>query len=678
MARITVPQAAERRNVEAAGAWIPWRNDVAPYMVEPMEVVTSRRFEAVGFVGPARCSKTEALILNPLTHMVLAAPRLMHVVHMTQAAAREFSIETVDKLLRHSPELAARLDKGKGADNTYDKRFVAGGRLTIGWPVVHQLSARSIPIVVFTDYDRMPQDIGGEGSPFALGRKRTQSAGTRGMTVAEASPGFPIMDESFEAATPHEAPPCDGILGIYNTGTRARWYWGCPSCGEAFEPDLKRLHWPKDGTPTERGRAAVMVCPHNGCVIQPAQKAELNRRGFWLHEAADGTLVRLGDDVRPTAVASYWLKGAAAAFASWAQIVTRLIEGEERFEATGDESLLKTAMNVDHGLPYLPRALGASALLSEAGLKNRATDRAFGVCPEGTRFVTVAVDVQAGRFVVQVEAWTAELERTMVDRFDIATPPESAPRAGKRAIDPARYSEDWDALFDLAGKSWPVAGSGHRLRACGIIFDAGGAAGVTPNAYAFFRKARRRMRGLFHLVRGRGGDKVKRAERAYPETAHKGKKHVAKDIPIIWAGTDRLKDEVAASLTRGDDGARALHIPKGAPPEVFAEYAAERRTEKGWEKKPGCQRNEALDLSVYSLALALIFGVERMNWDRPERWARLGAVNAFAVVDEGAGDALTPEVAAPDTSEAPDPEKPKASRRRPRRAGRRGPNLSGW
>ncbi|SES76437.1 terminase gpA endonuclease subunit [Oceanicella actignis] len=670
-ARISVSEAATRRMVEAGGHWAPWRNDVAPYMVEPMDMVTSRRFEAVIFAGPARSSKTEALILNPLAHAILAAPRLVHVVHMTQSAAREFSVETIDKLLRNSPELAARLAKGKGANNTYDKRFSGGCRLTIGWPVVQQLSARSIPLVLLTDYDRFPTDLGGEGSAFALGRKRTQSAGTRGMIVAEASPGFPITDESWTPATRHEAPPCDGILGLYNAGTRARWYWPCPNCGVEFEPTFERIQFPKGGTPAERGAAAFMACLHCGGVIEPSAKAKLNAQGRWLHESPEGEPAPLDAGPRKASAVSYWLHGPAAAFATWAQLVTRYLEGVERFNATGDETALKSATNVDLGLPYLPRALGASAALSESALREAASDRPWKVAPAGTRFITAAVDVQAGRFVVQVEAWAEGLERTVIDRWDIVNPPEGAPRATERAIDPGRFGEDWAALRPLSGMSWPVAGADYRLTPCGVVIDAGGAPGVTPNAYAFFRRARREARGMFHLVRGRGGERVKRAEAARPETAHRGRAHVARDVTIIWAGTDRLKDEIAASLTRREAGARALLIPRGAPAEMFAEYAAERRGAKGWEKKPGVKRNESLDLSVYSLALAIVLGAEKIEWGRPPRWAAGDSSNTFATA------------AAPQTKEraghgegAPPPKTTAPKRRR----GRRGPRnrFNGW
>lgn len=667
-ARVTVPEAGARRMVKSGGQWIPWRNDVAPYMREPAEVITSRRFDSVVFVGPARSAKTEGLLKNAIAHMILAAPRLAHFVTMDRTAAREWSIEELGPLLRNSPELAERLASGQGADNVFEKRFLGGGRLTLGYPVASQFASRSIPLVLLTEYDKLPQDVEGEGSPFALARKRTNDAGSRAMTVVESSPRFPILDESWEPSAPHEAPPCDGILGLYNPGTRGRWYWDCPHCGETFEPDRSRLHYPSDGSPAERAAAAVMVCP-SGCVIEPAQKSELNARGRWLHEAADGSLVPLAE-ARPASTASYWLKGAAAAFASWAKIVARELEGEEHFARTGDEGGLKAAINVEHGEPYLPRALSATSALSETALRKGATDRPWRVAPPGTRFITIAADVQDTRFPVQVEAWGEGLERTVIDRFDLVTPPPAAPHPEGRAIAPPRYAEDWDALFALAARDWPVAGAGYRLRACGIVVDAGGSAGVTPNAYAFYRRAKAAHRGLYHVVRGRGGLARKRAERAFPERAHQGgKKKAARDVPIIWAGTDRLKDEIAASLTRAAEGARALLVPRDAPPAIWAEYAAERRTDKGWEPKPGIRRNEALDLSVYSLALAIVLGAERIDWSRPPHWARGDASNSRASRDAGV-DAPAPQ---PKPAEA---SRPPRQATRPTRRARRG--LTGW
>lgn len=653
--RALVSEIAERRMIEAGGHWVPYSNEVAPYMREPQDIVTSRKFDSICFVGPARSSKTEGVVINPLVHAIIAQPRTVAIFNMTQGAAREFSVEKLAATIRQSPELAARLGRNPGDDNIFEKRFKGGARLTLDWIVPDKLAARSIPLVIFTDYDAMPQDVAGEGTPFALGRKRTQSAMSRGMTIVESSPRFPILDDAWTPASPHEAPPTEGILSIYNGGTRARWYWTCRDCGHEFEPTFKRLDFPKEGLPADRGDRARMVCPACGCVIEPRHKAELNAAGRWLHESADGQPVPLGEGERNTKTASYWLQGPAAALAAWSQIVTRYLEGIEAFKTRGDEKLIRAAENVELGIASTPRSQINAARLSAAGLRGHAIESGWKVAPASTRFLTVAVDVQPGRFVVQVEAWRAGLERTVIDRFDLHTPPPEAPAAADRAINPAQYAEDWEVLTPLVDRVYPVEGGEYGLRPVGLCVDCGGEAGVTPNAYDFFRKRRLTHPRRFHLVRGQGGLAAERARAKAPESSHKGGRGKgAKGVVILWAGTDRLKDEIAASLLREHGGPRALRIPRLAPAEVFEEYAAERRTEAGWEKRPGVQRNEALDLSVYALALVIMLGGERIREDALPAWALPDRRNTFAADhpaaaprDPGAAPAAEPAPPAP-------------------------------
>lgn len=636
-ARVLVSEAAPRRYVEVNGAWQPWRADVVPYMVEPMDVTGSRRFNAVVFVGPARSGKSDALVMSTVSHRALMAPQVMAVFSATRDMAREWSEGALAPMIFASPDLDAALQRRGGGNNMFGKRFRNGARLTIDWPVKTKVMQRSIGLGIATDYDAFPLDIEGDGEFFPLLRKRGESYGSRAMTVIESSPRHPVLDEEWSPDTAHEAPPCHGILGHYNDGSRARLYWKCPDCAEKFEPRFDRLRYPEDGSPAERGASAYMACPHCGSVIEHAQKTALNRASVWLHEDSDGSAVRLDDLRRDVATVSYWLPAPAVAFASWAQTVTRYLEAEARFAATGDESGLKSVVNVELGLPYTPRDGLAGVALSEKSLRDQASDDAWGECPRDTAFVTVAADVQQGRFVVQVEAWRLDLSRVVIDRFDLFTPPGDQ----SRALDPAKYSEDWAVLDDLAARVWPVRGGEYALRPIGVIVDCGGAPGVTPNAYAWWRRMRIAHPRRCHLVRGHDRDGA-RAKVARPETAHRGKKFAARDVNIIWAQADRLKDEVAASLTRAEDGARRLSVSRFAPANVFAEYAAERKTDKGWRKKPGVQRNEALDLSVYALALAIVLEAEAINRDRPPAWARPDAGNSQAVAQEGAQPAASP------------------------------------
>ncbi len=641
-ARVTVAQAAERhRRLDTAAYRGPWRNEVAPYMVEPMTMLTSRRFTAAVFVGPARSSKTDSMIINPILHGGICNPRNMLIVHINKDSARDFSLEKVTPMIQACPELRRRQILDRGGDNIFDKRFAGGMRLSIGWPVVGKLSARDLPFVAFTDYDRMDDDIGEEGQPFALGRKRTQTFGSLGMTVAESSPGRPILDEGWAPKTPHEAPPTTGILSLYNRGTRGRYYWVCPQCNEEFEPTFDRLRWQEKAPAGEAAAAVTMACPH-GCVIDPDRRNDLNQPAsgaHWKHETDKGKLVRIDDErVRSTDIVSFWMQGPVACFQAWPELVLRYLEGLEHFEKTGDESAVKATINLDQGRPYLPRSRGEAGALSEERLRANAVRGMAGVAPASARFITIQVDVQANRFVVQVDAWGEGLERWLIDRFDLHIPPDDAPGDGKRALDPARYAEDWDVLLPLKDRIIPVGETGYGLRPVVVTVDLHGAPGVTDRAYGFWRKCKKLGFGVrFRLTRGAGGLRQKRATLGFPEAAHAGRKTVARDIPIITIATDRLKDEIAAALTRDEPGPGAYHLYESLDPTVFSELSAERRTEKGWERKAGGRRNEALDLAVYGKAAMIVLKGERIEWTKPPAWAAPVHENSLgvALVTEG-------------------------------------------
>lgn len=662
--RISVPDAAAKyRIVDAPGYRGPWRNEIAMPMVEPATMMTSRRYAGVIFVGPARTLKTDALVVNVAAHRIVAQPRDLRVIHMTETTAREFSRGTLDKLIRSSPELRSR----QISDHTFEKQFAGGMRLTIGWPVIGHLSGVTLPDILLTDFDRMPEDVGGEGDPFALAMKRTETVGSTAKAMAESSPGRPITEEDWSPSTPHEPPPTTGILSWYAQGTRGRLYWPCPRCEKLYQPMFGYLKYPVGAPPVEAGEQARMQCPHCGELTAPELKSELSRASSWLHEAADDGiggylrgLTTIEGNVRPSALASYWMFGPAAVFQSWSKLVATYLEAEETYRRTGDEKKLQVTVNVDQGDAYRPRAMGTASLLTAAELRKRVVkgigDRDARLVPSNTRFVTLQVDVQANRFVVQADSWAEQLERHLVDRFELFQPSDGT----ERAIDPARYSADWDCLFDLIERTYEVADQGYELVPAFVVIDSGGAPGVTANAYKFWRRARKRGLGeRIMLVRGnhvKNGvpEAQRRAYVSYPERsgAETGKK-ARLDIPVIWVGTDALKDEISAALTRDEVGEGSYNVLDRVDARVFDELAAERRTEKGWEKRPGVIRNEALDLAVYGKAVVIVKGGEKIDWASPVDWASPMETNVYARRIEGFVRAETPtEVEVP--ASAPD------------------------
>ena len=65
---------------------------------------------------------------------------------------------------------------------------------------------------------RMDDSIGGDGEVFDLVTKRTTTFGSYAMTVCESSPSREVSNPKWTRQSPHEAPPCEGILKLYNRG----------------------------------------------------------------------------------------------------------------------------------------------------------------------------------------------------------------------------------------------------------------------------------------------------------------------------------------------------------------------------------------------------------------------------------------------------------------------------
>lgn len=658
--RMGVVEAAERyMKVNANGRWVGFDRMVTPYMIEPANMLTSRKYREWIFVGPARTGKT-VVLLQGTSHAITCDPGVVHITHMTENTAEKWVDEELMPMIENSPELASRQGRGRSDRNILSKKFVGGTKVTIGPPTKANLSGRTIKTVLFTDLDRMPLTVGKEGSPFSMGAKRNETLGSRGMTAAESSPGHPITDPDWAPSTPHEAPPCAGIVDLYNGGTRGRWYWDCPCCGQPFQPLFELLEYDADLLPAEAGEQAYMVCPHKDCggVIEADQKVALNRAGYWLHETADGGLARIDSGkVLKSERVSYMLNGAAAAFASWARLVSKYETARRAKEATGDEEPLKVTVNTDQGMPYLPDAMRAEAALTVADLKADRLKIAQKVAPDWTRFLTVGVDVQKGRFVVQVMAYGIDGERVPIDRFDLHTPPPDAPRAAERILEPEKYIEDWEVLRPLLTTAYPVEGADYALTPIGVACDFHGQPGVSDKANEFWdaRKADGE-RDKWFFVRGHGGFKVDgRVWYRQPTRASSGQK--ARSIWLLNIATDKLKDTLFAALARVEGGPGAQRVPEWMSDEQLKEFTAEHRKATGYEKRPGMVRNEAIDVSVYAQALAEHKGLTRLqSVEVLPAWALGGPQNENAVP-------LTAEGAPVPEPERKTPAKPRAPTR---------------
>lgn len=638
--RLSVAQAAEKyRYVNNPGSFVgEWSNDETPYMVEPMDECASTLFRSVCFVGPAQSGKTDSLIVNYVVYTSVVDPRDVMIVQTTAASARDFAKRRIERLFRASKDVGNTVLPGKQNKNIYDTRFKAGTMLTLSWPSITELSGKPISSVALTDYDRMEQDVDGEGSPYALSYARTRTFGRHGMAIVESSPGFEVENpRAWIPASIHEAPPTQGILAIYNMGDRRRWYWPCPHCDEAFEGEFHHLRWPESADKMECAEQAYMVCPKCGGILTfggdekngiPSRR-ELNIRGRWVKDGElwlpnHGTIT--GKPVRST-VGSFWLKGVAAAFADWKSLVFSYLSAMEEYEKTGDQQALKTTTNVDQGLPFTPIGQNSGRLPEE--IKARALDLGERIIPDGVRFLIASIDVQRNKFVCQVQGIGVGGDTTVIDRFNVLKS-ERLDEDGERLwVNPGSYEEDWRLLVDaVLKKTYPLAdGSGRSMQVKVTLCDSGGREGVTTNAYNFWRWLRddqgENYHRRFQLIKGASKLTAPRVQISYPDSDRGDRRAGAMgEVPILLINTNVLKDALDHMLGRTEPGGGLISFPKWLPDSFYTELTVESRTAKGWVN-PHSHRNESWDLLVYSIAgtLSRHVNIEKIDWDDPPGWA---------------------------------------------------------
>jgi len=667
---LTVSEAAERyRQVYNPGAYVgPWRNSTTPYLVDFMDVLESDEYRAAVFVGPAQCGKSD-MFFNWLTYKVACDPTDMIFYDAAKHRAEEWSKVKLERVLEHTPVLA---------DSIVDRvvfrvEFRQRMNLIVSWPSKANFAGRSVGSLWLADYDRMDVDIGGEGAPFALARKRATTFGRRAMVVAESSPSFPIDHANWTPETPHEAPPAfGGILPIYNQGDRRRWYWRCVCCGHAFEPSWKTVRWDDIPDITEASHTARIECPqcqaryHDSASENTPARVEMNRHhARWI---GDGQVWRKNGEVegklRRTDIASFWLKGPAATFVTLQGLVFDYLSALRTFEQTGEDQELRAVTNVSLAEPYIP-VTQQHARTPEV-LRNRARPLPEKEVPEGVRFLVAAIDVQKRWFVVQVIGIGAGLHGDpdwwVIDRFNIYKSRRLDEDGERKRIDPASHPEDWRQLVEeVLLRTYPLAdGSGRVMRIHSVVSDSAGLRGATEAAYKFVYWLRHGgddgfvdetgqplyvwepgLDARFHLVRGRpSGPRVKLT---FPDSGRRDRYAVIRgEVPVWELNTQVLKDSVDAMLMRDEPGGM-VHFPEWLPGWFYEELCAEiKDPKKGWIN-PHRRRNEAWDLMVYAKAATLMpdISIEKIDWTDPPPFAREWDENDN-VFDPSLPDSATP------------------------------------
>jgi phage terminase large subunit GpA-like protein len=617
--------AAQRRWLNNPGAYVGrWQHTRTPYLVGPMEALTSPDHIATAVVGPARSGKTE-IGCNWLLHSVLIDPGNLLWYLPSDPSLRAFVKQEINPMIELHDAMRERLGT-KRVDNSLEfKRFrgMTAQFLTVAY---NNLISKTASRIVLDEIDAYPESL---GDVYALADLRRQTAGWDSMVLAISHPDRArgLGDRYWNS----------GIMRLYGQSDRRTWWWPCPHCGAWSSPNptaarVMTLDYPIEASLEEIEQAACLRCPTCGAEIADGARQSMNAAGRWIglgqNIDEDGNVT---GELQPRAIAGFWIVGVMSPFViGGLGTLARAYEAARReFEATNaaeHEKSLRDVVVKRLGVPYdPPRRVGA---LEANTIADRAeADLQLGRVPEGVRFLTAYADVQANRFEVLVRGWGIEAESWVIEHQ-------------RRAADPATSPAAWDDLLrEVLEGAWPLAdGSGRVMRVRAVGIDSGGAPGATAQSYAAWRRwfMRRRIRALGRvdgreswsvmLTKGFGSPNAPLLSVTRPDSERKDRAARASGaVPVAMFNANAFKDDLAGQLACAEQGPRFVHFPAAlrspAPPHPFFEQlVAETRKPNGvWIK--GTARNEALDLMVGSHVIAHLNGLARINWERPPAWA---------------------------------------------------------
>jgi len=554
-----------------------YRTARTPYAREPMRCLSpAHPCKRVVTMVASQLMKTQ-IALNWIGGLIHMAPSNILTLLPSLGLAKRVS-SRISKTIKATPVLRERVASSRSRDsrNTMDTKEFEGGSLyvtTAGSAAnLAELSAR---YVYGDEIDRWEVDIGEEGDPIELAETRGSTFGRNAKFYFSSSPtikGASRINDLFE-------------------GSDQRYYYvPCPSCGHMQTLEWERLHYSKDYGVVHYQCAG----PDCDVLIEEYHKGEMLAKGEWrAHAEGDGETI--GFHLNALYSPLGWM--------DWKSLAKQF-EKAKKAQVKGDLEPMQVFYNT-----RLAKVWDAAQEQTKADvLRQRARMESFtlGSLSAAVLMITGSVDVQANRLEFMAMGWGVGMERWVVDYQVVAGDP-----ADERT---------WAALDELLKAKYRHP-CGVGLGILAVAVDSGGH--HTDEVYQFCRV--RRWRNVFAIKGASKPGKPVIAQRpSMVDVTWKGQ--TERNGAELWfVGTDTAKDWIYNRYPF-ESGPGALHFANDLPDDFFDQCVAERKVARyirGHKRiewvKGKAERNEALDLMVYCLAMAHYLGLNRYkehDWER--------------------------------------------------------------
>ncbi len=579
-------------NSSITGKFIPF-----PYQEDILRDCSDDDIEMLVWMKSTRVGYTR-LITYSMAFNISEDPCPQLVFQPNDKKAGEFSKKELKPMLRDMVEVGSKIFKNREDNNLNFKAYPGGFIEVRGGNAANNYASATAKKVYLDEYDRFPDDVDKEGDPADLAQKRTESYwdGTVYLGSTPTIKNHSKIETRFN-----------------ETDMRFR-YLPCPHCGKYQILDFKNLVWSKEfreGVETHLTHTAKMKCVACEELISHKHKRTMDEAGKWRQTkpffccgewqspkdnetwnnngealckkcSLTADYNRLGRKKRGYHI---WAGYSFQPNTTWAKIAEVFVQ------AIGNVEKMKTFKNTWLGETWEEEAVK----LDSSHLRDNI--ESYSKIPDDAKIVILTADTQNDRLEYLIKAWCPG-----ETSYNI--------KAGKIMGDPINKFV-WDQLLKIINTPLETE-SGKRVNIFKGFVDMGG--GRTDEVKAFVRKNSNKFLML------KGDDKENKKNDTRPVAALK--LSVEHKDKIMWVATTKGKDIVfdRLSLAPGDYG--FIHHNESFDEEWFEQLTAEKKifkkNKKGFIEQTYIKtrdRNEALDLEVYSLAAVRLIQVQIPNFD---------------------------------------------------------------
>lgn len=539
----------------------PWRTSRTPYLKEPMDAFCDYKIHRIVTVAPSQVGKSE-IELNILGYIIDNSPATTMFLQPTVDNAKKFSKLRIASLINDCKTIKKKVHSAKSRDsgNTIlQKSFPGGTLILIGTNAPGDLASTPAKYVIGDERDRHAKSAGSEGDPWEL--------------VAARQTTFRDY-KSVEVSSP-TTKGASNIVDSFEEGTQEYWCHQCPECGEWHNITFTDIRFEYEEREAKKGKKQYSIsfvgwaCSSCGC-ITPEKKMRKQPQK-WIANNPEA----YKDGIR-----SFWINGFVHPWRSWTDIVKKFLSVRH------DPEKLKVFKNTVLGELWEERndiddedTMLARREVYEAEL------------PDGVLVLTCGVDTQDDRLEFEVLGHGKFDETWGIKKGVIIGKPDN--------------EATWFQLDEIIDRVYKFKNE-RGLKVAITLVDSGGH--YTQEVYkACYKRQSKRV----FAIKGKGGDGIPFV--CPPKkVAIKDNKRIA--CWLYSLGVDSGKASIMSSLKVQESGPKYCHFPSnegsgydfnyfnGLMSETLVLSKTKSSNRWTWEKIPGHQRNEPLDIRNYAKA----------------------------------------------------------------------------